>query len=55
MPTGDAAKKLTESKVRKMRQYYKDGHSTRDIAAWFDVSANRAWQVVTYRAWRHVK
>ena len=47
--------KLNPTKVREMRRYYNQGYSTRDIAAWYDVSSKGVWQVVTFRAWKGVK
>lgn len=47
--------KLTSHDVRLMRQLNREGLTTRQIAAKFDVTQRTAWNVVTRETWGHVR
>lgn len=50
----NAIAKLTESDIPVIRAMYADGHSAQQIAEFFGVSKQSAWEAATYKTWRHV-
>lgn len=46
--------KLTDAKVREMREAHEDGATIADLARQFDVSRSTAADCVRRRSWRHV-
>jgi hypothetical protein len=46
--------RMTEDKVRDMRQRFADGAALRDLVAEFGMSLTAVWQIVHRQRWRHV-
>ena len=46
--------KLTEEQVLEMRQLYKNGTTTVEIAKRFNKERRNVWAIVTFRVWKHL-